>query len=167
MISLEWGSTCPLWWFMMKSSSAGTRILGSMTVSLLLVSIWSCSNPDPCKIGFLGSSAAGVSDMSIAARNGVILAIEEVNRTGGLSGRSVELLIKDDNGNPDSALKGMEYFVDQRVDGIIGPVTAEIARVVAPLAKQAKVVMISPTADSADLPGQDDFFFPGFSNRQK
>ena len=119
----------------------------------------SCSTPDSCKIGFLGSFTGGVSDISIAARNGVILAIEEVNRTGGISGRRLELLIMDDKGDPESAMRGMEHFNRERVVGVVGPVTAEMARVAAPLAELKRIMMISPTANSADFPERGDFFY--------
>ncbi len=143
----------------MKCRAAGLRTLGSMTVSVLLLSILSCSTPDPYKIGFLGSLTGGVSEISIAARNGVILAIEEMNRKGGIHGRRVALLIMDDKGNPENVMRSMEYFADERVVGVVGPVTAEMARVAAPLAELKKMAMISPTANSVDFPDRGDFFY--------
>lgn len=153
------GSSCQIWWVMMKCGAAGLRTLGSMTVSVLLVSILSCSTPDAYKIGFLGTLTGGVSEISIAARNGVILAIEEMNRKGGISGRRVELLIMDDKGDPENVMRSMEYFADERVVGVVGPVTAEMARVAAPLAELKKMAMISPTANSVDFPDRGDFFY--------
>ncbi len=150
---------CQLWWVMMKCRAAGLRTRGSMTVSVLFVFILSCSTPDAYKIGFLGTLTGGVSDISIAARNGVILAIEEMNRKGGISGRRVELLIMDDKGDPENAMRSMEYFGDQRVIGVVGPMTAEMARIAAPLAELKKMVMISPTANSVDFPDRGDFFY--------
>ena len=144
---------------MMKCRAAGRRTLAGMLVGALILSILSCSTPDPYKIGFLGSLTGGVSDISIAARNGVILAIEEINRAGGISGRRLELLIMDDKGDPESAMRSMAYFAGERVVGVVGPVTAEMARVAAPLAELKKMVMISPTANSADFPEQGDFFY--------
>ncbi len=151
----------------MKGRTAGLRTSGSMIIGVLLLSTLSCSTLNPCKIGFMGSFTGGVSDISIAARNGVILAIEEVNRTGGISGRRLELLIMDDRGDPESAMRGMEYFDRERVVGVVGPVTAEMARVAAPLAELKRIMMISPTANSADFPERGDFFLPGFPGRQK
>ena len=144
---------------MMKGRTTGLGTFGRMIISVFLLSTVSCSTSDPYKIGFLGSLTGGVSEISIAARNGVILAIEELNRTGGISGRRLELLIMDDKGDPESAMRSLEYFGGERVAGVVGPVTAEMARVAAPLAELKKMVMISPTANSADFPERGDFFY--------
>lgn len=144
---------------MMKYRAVRTNSIGNVIVCILLLLTFSCSAPEPYIIGFLGGMTGGLSDISIAGRNGVILAIEEVNRKGGILDRKVELLIKDDKGDPESALQSMASFADKGVVGVIGPMTSEISRVTAPLAQQEEIVMISPTANSADFSGQGDFFF--------
>lgn len=144
---------------MTKKGGGRAGVIGNVIVSLLLLNILSCWAPEPYKIGFLGGLTGGLSSISIAARNGVILAIEEANRTGGLADRKVELLIKDDRNDPETALQGMEYFVRSRAVGVIGPMTSELSRVTAPLSEKNKMVMISPFANSADFTDQGEFFF--------
>ncbi len=144
---------------MTKKGGGRAGVIGNVIVSLLLLTILSCWAPEPYKIGFLGGLTGGLSSISIAARNGVILAIEEANRTGGLADRKVELLIKDDRNDPETALQGMEYFVRSRAVGVIGPMTSELSRVTAPLSEKNKMVMISPFANSADFTDQGEFFF--------
>lgn len=144
---------------MTKKGGGRAGVIGKVIVSLLLLTILSCWAPEPYKIGFLGGLTGGLSSISIAARNGVILAIEEANRTGGLADRKVELLIKDDRNDPETALQGMEYFVRSRAVGVIGPMTSELSRVTAPLSEKNKMVMISPFANSADFTDQGEFFF--------
>ncbi|MEE4165651.1 MAG: ABC transporter substrate-binding protein [Desulfocapsaceae bacterium] len=130
-----------------------------MAVLLLLVSILSCSAPDPYRIGFLGSLTGPLGDTGVAARNGVILAIEQANRAGNLSGRRVELLIEDDGGTSERVLESMEYFAAQGVVGVVGPIRAEMARIAGPRAEKAKIVLISPAANSADFPEWKDYFY--------
>ena len=144
---------------MMKYRAVIKNSIGNLTVSILLLLTVSCSTPEPYIIGFLGGLTGGLSDISIAGRNGVILAIEEVNRKGGIADRTVELLIKDDKGDPEIAQQSIEIFEENKVVGIIGPMTSEMSRAAAPVAQQEKIVMISPTANSADFSEQGDFFF--------
>ena len=144
---------------MMKYRAVIMNSIGNLTVSILLLLTLSCSTPEPYIIGFLGGLTGGLSDISIAGRNGVILAIEEVNRKGGIADRTVELLIKDDKGDPEIAQQSIEIFEENKVVGIIGPMSSEMSRAAAPVAQQEKIVMISPTANSADFSEQGDFFF--------
>jgi len=144
---------------MNKQRNSGVGTLVTVIICVFLLHTLSCSAPEPYKIGFLGGLTGGVSSLSIAARNGVILAIERVNREKALADRTVTLLIKDDKNDPETAIRGMEYFVKRGVVGVIGPMTSELSRVTAPLSRKNKIVMISPFANSADFTDQGDFFF--------
>ena len=62
-----------------------------------------CQNSEPIKIGFSGGLTGRLADLGLNGRNGVILAVEEINRNGGVAGRQIELLIRDDRQDPDVA----------------------------------------------------------------
>jgi branched-chain amino acid transport system substrate-binding protein len=143
----------------MKCRVQGSGMCCLMAVLLFLISILSCSSPEPYKIGFLGSLTGALSDTGVAARNGVILAIEQINRQENLPGRRVELLIEDDAGNSLRVLESMDYFAAQGVVGVVGPTSAEMARIAAPRAEQEEIVLVSPTASSADFPEWKDYFY--------
>ncbi len=48
-----------------------------------------------------------VADLGVAGRNGAMLAIEQRNAAGGIHGRAVELVVKDDEQNPEVAKKAV------------------------------------------------------------
>ncbi len=48
------------------------------------------------KKSFVGGLTGRLSDLGIGGRNGVMLAVEEINNAGGISGRPVKLITKDD-----------------------------------------------------------------------
>jgi branched-chain amino acid transport system substrate-binding protein len=50
---------------------------------------------DPIKIGQYGAFTGKNADFGLAARKGVILAVEEANAAGGVLGRPIELLLED------------------------------------------------------------------------
>jgi branched-chain amino acid transport system substrate-binding protein len=57
----------------------------------------SCQREKPqIKIGFAGGLTGRYSDLGTAGRNGANLAVEEINQTGGIRGRQVLLISKDD-----------------------------------------------------------------------
>ena len=95
---------------MIKYRAVIMNSIGTLTVCFLLLYTLSCSTPEPYIIGFLGGFSGGLSDLTIAGRNGVILAIEDVNRAGGIAGRTAELVIKDDKDDPEAAQQSIAFF---------------------------------------------------------
>ena len=51
---------------------------------------------DPIKIGLTGPFTGGSSSMGVSMRDGVKLAVEEVNKAGGVLGRPLQLVERDD-----------------------------------------------------------------------
>ena len=124
-----------------------------------LLSLMACSPKEPIRLGFVGGLSGRASDLGVEGRNGAMLAVELRNKAGGVKGRQVELLVKDDQQNPDEARTVVSKLIDLKVDAIIGPMTSAMATVTAPLVNQAQIVMVSPTVTSNDLSGLDDHFF--------
>ena len=118
-----------------------------------------CSKPQPLRIGFLGGLSGRVADLGIGGRNGAQLAVDEVNATGGIDGRPLELVVRDDEQSADVALRRLTELVDAGVSLVIGPMTSSVAVALAPLASVRGVVLISPTAATHELSGKADGFF--------
>jgi branched-chain amino acid transport system substrate-binding protein len=70
----------------------------------------------------------------------------------------VELIIRDDEQNQDTARKVASELVERKVEAIIGPMTSSMALAILPIVNKARMVTVSPTVTSADLSGQDDYF---------
>lgn len=121
--------------------------------------IISCSPPKPIQIGFVGGLSGRVADLGIAGRNGAQLAVELRNQAGGVIGRPVELIIRDDEQKPEVAERVTRELIAQGVVAIVGPMTSAMAMRMTPIANDAKVIMMSPTVTTNDLSGQDDYFF--------
>jgi ABC-type branched-subunit amino acid transport system substrate-binding protein len=67
-----------------------------LAIVILITMLVGCDRKKPIKVGFVGDLTGHVSDLGIAGGNGVILAIEEVNKAGGIHGRPIELITRDD-----------------------------------------------------------------------
>nr|NIP49800.1 amino acid ABC transporter substrate-binding protein [Gammaproteobacteria bacterium]NIR47571.1 amino acid ABC transporter substrate-binding protein [candidate division KSB1 bacterium]NIV00439.1 ABC transporter substrate-binding protein [Phycisphaerae bacterium]NIQ11653.1 amino acid ABC transporter substrate-binding protein [Gammaproteobacteria bacterium]NIU23631.1 amino acid ABC transporter substrate-binding protein [candidate division KSB1 bacterium] len=81
-----------------------------------------------------------------------------MNRAGGIGGRKVELVVRDDRQNPDEARKAVNELINENVLAIIGPMTSSIGVVVKPVVDAGKTTMVSPTVKTDQLSGQDDYF---------
>ena len=130
-----------------------------LTGLLMGMALLGCKAEKPILIGFVAGTSGRVADLGISGRDATQLAIEQCNQGGGIAGRQVRLLIKDDQQNPDRARQVVRELIDAGVAAIIGPMTSDMAIAVAPEVDQAGVLTVSPTATTQLLSGRDDHFF--------
>src|ERR1700684_929470 len=80
------------------------------------------AEPPAVKIGVLASLSGVLAIVGERISQGVTLAVDEINAGGGLLGRKVEAIIRDDETNPDSAVRLTRRLVQQEnVLAVFGP----------------------------------------------
>ncbi len=126
---------------------------------LCLAAIAGCSRPEPVRIGFVGPLTGRVSAVGTAGRDGALLAVEEQNASGGILGRTVELVISDDQGEPEQGVEAVRQLIAQGVVAIVGPMTSAVAMEASKVANASGIPMVSPTVATDALSGRDDYFF--------
>lgn len=131
-------------------------LAGALALTWVLAA---CSPPEPIRIGLLAGLSDRGSDFGESVRNGVILAIEQQNEAGGIHGRKIELIVRDDGQDKTKAEQAARELIALNPEIIIGPVTSSMATVVMPLMDQAGKIMISPTVASTNFFGKDDNLF--------
>lgn len=136
-------------------SFRGLLLLLGITALTVMVG---CEKAQPINVGFVGGLTGRLSDLGIAGRNGVTLAIEEVNETGGINRRPIILITKDDKQDPAVAVKVDQELINEGVSAIIGHMTSAMSIAALPLINKEKILMISPTTSTNKLTGIDDYF---------
>lgn len=136
--------------------SFAARLGAALAACILLAG---CMDREPVRIGFIGELTGPSSDLGEAGRNGVMLAIDQYNSSGGLNGRRIELLARDTGNTPDSAIKAASELRDARVLAVIGPMTSTIAETLVPFHNAAQIVLLSPSVTATQFAGNDDYFF--------
>ncbi|OGA23050.1 MAG: ABC transporter substrate-binding protein [Betaproteobacteria bacterium RIFCSPLOWO2_02_FULL_65_24] len=77
-------------------------------------------------------------------RKGMELAVEQTNAAGGIFGRKLEVVFRDDNGNPGDAVRVAEELLSrERVHFLMGTFASNVGLAVADFAKQRKVLFIA------------------------
>jgi branched-chain amino acid transport system substrate-binding protein len=140
-------------------SATGNLLKRIVMVLLVAVFLQGCGPEEPVRIGFITGTSGHMADMGISARYALLLAVDQCNETGGIHGQRVELVIRDNQHEVDTAVKDVKDLIALKVDAIIGPMSSTIAMAIAPYLNQAKIVTVSPTATTTQLSGQDDYFF--------
>lgn len=123
---------------------------------IALAGLAGCSPAGPFKLGFLAGLSGRAAVTSEDGRNGCILAVEQVNATGGMQGQLLELVVQDNGDDAATARSAMQQLLQARVQAVIGPFASAVAVAVLPLAQQAGVLLLSPNATASVLAGQDD-----------
>jgi branched-chain amino acid transport system substrate-binding protein len=124
----------------------------------LFLALTACAPPEPIRIGFIGGLTGRVADLGQAGRNGFQLAVEQMNAAGGVQGRSIEIIVRDDDQDPAQARRAAEELVAAKVALIIGPMTSAMVEPVLAVATAGGITVLSPTVTSPDLTGKDDLF---------
>ena len=110
------------------------------------------------KLGFSAGLSGLKSELGISGRNGAQLAVEEINRNGGIRGRKVELLVMDDKNNAETACVVDQKLAKQGVNIIIGHMVSSVAVDTVKNANENKILLISPTIATDELSHIDDNF---------
>ncbi|NMM66011.1 amino acid ABC transporter substrate-binding protein [Clostridium sp. P21] len=113
----------------------------------------------PIIIGFDAQLTGKQAELGIQERNGVQLAVEKINALGGISGRQVQLMVRDDLGIPEQAKKMDKDLINIGSVAIIGHATSAQTLAGINVTNTAKEIMIGPTVSTPELTRLDDYFF--------
>lgn len=136
-----------------RASGAWRRIAAACAAAGLFAS---CGPQPPLRIGFLGGLASQGSDVSEDGRNGAQLAVEEINRQGGVRGRLLELVVREIGHHEAASQAAAQALQSARVVATVGPFTSTQAVAMLPWADAAHMLLLSPTVNASELVGRDD-----------
>lgn len=137
-------------------------VLISISVLVLFFLFWALGlfyGSQPIKVGLVGTVTGPSSDWGITCRNGIHFAIEEVNQTGGIKGRLVELITKDVQEYKDNLNAIVDELLAEGVVAAIGPFFSSTAVKMVPYSNRKNLLLFSPSASTDVLKGADDLFF--------
>lgn len=111
-------------------------------------------------IGEVGSLTGAQATFGISTRNGIELALNEVNAAGGVKGKKVVVRVYDDQGKPEEAANAATRLIAQdKVKLILGEVASTNSLAMAPKAQGAQVPMISPSSTNPKVTAVGDYIF--------
>jgi branched-chain amino acid transport system substrate-binding protein len=118
-----------------------TRFVGLL--ACVLFSATSLAQTHPVKIGELNSYKVFAAFLE-PYKKGMELALEEINAGGGVAGRKLELVVRDDGGTPGDAVRVAEELIArEKVNVLMGTFASNVGLAVSNLANQRKVLFIA------------------------
>ena len=136
---------------------SGTMVLRAGLI--LFAALSGCKPSEPLRIGFVAGISGRVADSGVTGRDAAQFAVEECNKAGGIGGRRVVLVTKDDEHRPEVAGRVVRELISEGVSAIVGPMTSDMGMAVVPIVDEARILMVSPAVTTEALTGIDDFFF--------
>jgi len=143
------------------------RILAMILVVALAVSMFALAGcgdkankpAESIKIGYIGPLTGSVSVYGIAVRNGLQLAVDEINAAGGINGAKIEVVEKDDQGSDTESLNAFNELVSEGIKIIVGAVTSGCTLAITQAANDEGVVLISASSTADAVTTEDDYVF--------
>src|SRR5688572_3343036 len=113
---------------------------------------------DTIKVGVYGDLTGQTSSFGQSTKNGIELAVEEINAAGGVNGKKIQLIIEDDQGRPEQAKTVVSKLINQdRVQAVLGEVASTNSLAAAPVAQEAKIPMITPSSTNPKVTEVGDY----------
>lgn len=95
---------------------------------------------DTIKIGLVFSLTGGTAITEECMYNSAVLAIDEINKAGGINGKKIEYVVKDYATDPDTAVKVVREMIQQDgVCAIVGPYTSSARVAIEPLMEEYNI----------------------------
>jgi branched-chain amino acid transport system substrate-binding protein len=111
------------------------------------------------KVGVILPLTGDAASYGEPGRNVYQMAVDEVNSSGGVDGKNLELVVEDGKCNGKDASNAMEKLVNvDKVQFVMGGFCSSESLAAAPIATTAKVPLVSPASTSPALTGVSPFF---------
>ena len=121
-----------------------SRLLLLLITAGLALSFPAMAAAQPIKVGEINSYSGIGAPFTGPYKAGVEMAVEEINAKGGVLGRKLEVLFRDDKGQPAEAVKHAQELVEsEKVALIAGTFLSNVGLAVADWAKQNKVMFVA------------------------
>lgn len=102
------------------------------------------------KVGVIGPFTGGSAPMGVSMRNGVEIAIDQINAGGGIAGKKIVMVARDDEAKNERGGQIMQELIDKEgVSAVLGPINTGVANAASRYANEKKVPMIINVSEGA------------------
>jgi branched-chain amino acid transport system substrate-binding protein len=140
------------------------RLLGLATVVLVVLTSVSAAAGQggraPVELAMISPLTGPLSFVGQDNRAGVLAAVGEINRQGGIKGRRIRLTVFDDASNPSQGVVHMQRIASEaKYLGVIGSGFSSVGLAVAPIVAASKIPYISMASSAAQVTPAKPYYF--------
>jgi branched-chain amino acid transport system substrate-binding protein len=107
---------------------------------------------DPITVGMATTLSGSIALFGEANRNAAQLAVDELNDAGGVLGRPVELIVRDDQAAPEEGVRiARDLIIDEDIQALFGPVSSGVALAMTEVSAERQVPFLVHTSNTEAL----------------
>ena len=126
-----------------------------ITATALAAASFAALAADPIKIGVSGPFTGGSSSMGVSMRDGVRLAAQEINKNGGVLGRQIQLVERDDEAKNERGVQIAQELINrEKVAATVGFINTGVALAAQRFYQDAKIPVMNNVATGSVITQQ-------------
>ncbi|MBN2537354.1 ABC transporter substrate-binding protein [candidate division WOR-3 bacterium] len=119
----------------------------AVVAAVVLLAGTGCQESETVKVGVVAPLTGDVMTFGESMRNGALMAFEEANAAGGVGGRLLQVMVRDDANEPGRAAEaGRELVEQEAVVAVLGSVSTECTLPLADICQAAGVPLVVPAS---------------------
>ncbi len=122
------------------------------------------SNSEVFKIGGIGPTTGNTAIYGISAKNGIQIAVDEINEAGGINGYQLDYQFEDDENDSEKSVNAYNTLKDNGMQILIGTVTTTPCISVIEKTKEDNMFQLTPSASAVEAIATDNAFRICFSD---
>jgi branched-chain amino acid transport system substrate-binding protein len=128
----------------------------TLVLALLATAGPAAAQGKPIRIGEINSYSGLATVYTFPYKEGLLMAAKEINDAGGVLGRPIEFIFRDDKLKPDEAVKAARELVGQeKVDFLAGCISSSVGLAISAYAKEAKTLYFATHCQTSRLTWDD------------
>jgi branched-chain amino acid transport system substrate-binding protein len=133
------------------------NVLRTLAMTAIALAAATASYAQNIKIGVTGPFTGGSSSMGVSMRDGVRLAVDEINKAGGVMGRKIEVIERDDEARNERGVQiAQELINKEKVTAAVGYINTGVALASQRFFQEAKIPVMNNVATGSLVTHQFD-----------
>ena len=124
----------------------------------------STASGDVFKIGGIGPTTGDAATYGTAVKNGIQIAVDEINEAGGINGYQIEYKFEDDENDAEKSVNAYNVLKDWGMQMLVGSTTSGCSVAVAAESANDNMFQLTPSGSSTDCTINDNVFRVCFSD---
>ena len=149
-----------------KSVVSVTRTLLAIFCAGIAITLAGCGHrslppeQQPITLGSVLPLTGNIAEYGKRCKAGAEYAVSEINASGGINGKQIEIIYEDDAGDPKNGVNAIQKLISvNHVKIVIGAVASSVSLAIEPIATKNNVILFSPASSSPKLTGISPYFF--------
>ncbi|PYG78410.1 branched-chain amino acid transport system substrate-binding protein [Pseudomonas sp. RV120224-01b] len=131
-----------------------SKMIGAISAALLSICASQAHSADPIRIALVGPVTGAVAQYGDMVFMGSKMAIEQINKAGGVNGSELEGVVYDDACDPKQAVAVANKIVNDGIHYVVGHTCSSSTQPASGIYEDEGILMVTPTATSPEITAQ-------------